>query len=78
MAAFSTGIDFNSNLHFLVIKNEFSLEPALSNQMTEYGDCFMTDNLAESEITVLAFTMRFPENLEIRRVTSIGGVGVHL
>jgi len=66
--AIATRIDFNSNLHFLVIKDEFSLESALFHQVTEYSDGFMTDNLAEPEITILTFTMRFPEDLEIRQV----------
>jgi hypothetical protein len=65
MFSVSTRINFNSDLQFLVIEYQFSLEPALSNQVTEHSDRFMTDNLAESEITVLAFTMRFPKNLPL-------------
>ena len=74
----TTGIDFNSDLHFFVIEDEFSLEPTLSNQVAEHSDSFMTDNLAESVITVFAFSMRFPEDLRKLDAGVEERDGVHL
>jgi len=61
-----------------VIEDEFSLEPTLSNQVAEHSDSFMTDNLAESVITVFAFSMRFPEGLRKLDAGVEERDGVHL